>query len=38
MLPGRGTGAGRASTVILDLLLVGDNMSKITNQDQRSQR
>jgi hypothetical protein len=31
MLPGRGAGAGRASTVILGLLLVGDNMSKIIN-------
>ena len=37
MLPGRGVGTGRASTVILGLLLAGDNMSGIINQDQRSQ-
>jgi hypothetical protein len=30
-------GTGRASTVILGLLLAGDNMSGIINQDQRSQ-
>ena len=38
MLPGRGTGARRASIVILDLLLPGDDMAKIISQEQRSRR